>query len=101
MSSPGGGVFYVRGRGAVVEVVVRRLSDLLGMKNSLSGPDFPSRILAAQKLGRHGDVTLKVRVGRAEVIRLRPDSRGNWLAAILGVAPAQVRLGGLIRSLLA
>jgi hypothetical protein len=50
-------------------------------------------------LGRYGDVTLKIRVGSAEIIRLAPDSRGNWLSAMLGISPAEVRLGGLFRSL--
>jgi hypothetical protein len=100
LRSPGGVEFQIRGRGEAIELVALRLRDLLVIKNVMAGSGFRSGLIRTQKLGRHSDVTLKIRVGSAEIIRLSPNSGGNWLAAILGVAPAEVRLGGLFRALM-
>lgn len=100
LRSPGGVEFQVRGHGSVIELVARRLRDLLVIRNSMSGSGFRSRLIRTRSLGRYGDVTLKICVGSVEIVRLSPDSVGNWLSAILGVSPAEVRIGGLFRSLL-
>lgn len=101
LSSPDGVAFRIRGTGAVVELVVRSIRDLLVIRKVLGGKPFRPRVLAAQKLGRHGDITIRVCIGSAVVLRLAPESRGNFLAAILGLAPAEVRFGALVRSVMA
>ena len=99
LRSPGGVEFHIRGRGSAIELVSRRFRDLLVIRSLVSGLRLRSGLFNIQHLGRYGDVTLKIRVGSAEIIRLAPDSRGNWLSAMLGISPAEVRLGGLFRSL--
>ncbi len=101
LSSPDGVAFGIRGRGAAVELVASSFRDLLVVRKSLGRNPFRPWAVSAQKLVRYGDITVRVVVGSAEVIRLSPHSRGNWLSAVLGVAPAEVRIGGLVRSLVA
>ena len=101
LKSPDGVDFQIRGRGPAVELEIRRLRDLLVIRKLVSGSGIRSRLLTVQKLGRHGDVTLRVMVGSVEVAKLSPHSRGNWVSAILRIAPVEVRLGGLVRSLMA
>jgi hypothetical protein len=99
LSSPDGAVFTVRGRGSSIEIVSGNLGDLFAIKKLLPSGETLTDITKFQSVGRHGDVTFRLLVRQIEVGRLSPHSRGNWVSRLFGWAPAEVRLGGIIRTL--
>ena len=90
------------GRGADVDVVFPSVRALLAAWRSLPLRRQRARLAhGVQRFFRRADCRFRVLIGQHEIIVLSSVSGGSRLAAVVGIAPARLRLGGLLRALVA